>query len=110
VVYSKSFAAGTVSLGGNMQSPAAGAENNYFVVGKQTTASATGLITNITTTTGRSYTHTEMAVRAKIYTDRTYQVTGVPASLAGASLVQTANDDKKYAGSTQVSFSLSQSA
>jgi hypothetical protein len=33
-LYSKTFAAGTVSLGGNLQSPAAGAQNNYFVVAK----------------------------------------------------------------------------
>jgi hypothetical protein len=68
------------------------------------------LISNITTTTGRSYTQTELAVGVKAYTDRTYQVTSVPSSLAGASLIQTANDDKKYTGSTQVSFSLSSSA
>ncbi len=31
-VYRKTFAAGTVSLGGNMVSPSSGAENNYFVL------------------------------------------------------------------------------
>ncbi|WP_439882672.1 InlB B-repeat-containing protein [Pontibacter sp. MBLB2868] len=31
-LYSKAFPAGTVTLGGNYQSPAAGAENNYFVI------------------------------------------------------------------------------
>ena len=44
------------------------------------------------------------------YTDRTYQVTSVPASLAGASLIQTANDDKRYTGATLLTFTLSQSA
>ncbi|MBF9254833.1 T9SS type A sorting domain-containing protein [Pontibacter sp. 172403-2] len=33
-LYSKSFPAGVVRLGGNMMSPAAGAQNNYFVVAK----------------------------------------------------------------------------
>ncbi|MCJ8164434.1 putative Ig domain-containing protein [Pontibacter sp. E15-1] len=33
-LYSKAFPAGAVSLGGNLQSPAVGAQNNYFVLAK----------------------------------------------------------------------------
>ncbi|QNF34136.1 hypothetical protein HUW51_15920 [Adhaeribacter swui] len=36
-VYSKTFAAGTVSLGGNLASPAVGSKNTYIVVVKPTT-------------------------------------------------------------------------
>jgi len=185
-LYSKTFPAGSVTLGGNLQSPAAGALNNYFVMGKagqaqetsytlnvsstgsgsvtkspnQTTyaagASVTltaapstgyqftgwggaasgstnpltvtmnssksitatftqvqqagGLITNASATSGRSYTVADLAVGVRAYTDRTYQLTSVPASLAGAELVQAANDDKTSTSSGLLTFTLSGSA
>jgi hypothetical protein len=73
-------------------------------------ATSAGLVSNIIASSGRSYKLASLAVGVKPYTDRTYQVTSVPSSLAGASLIQTANDDKRYTGSTQLTFSLSQSA
>ncbi|MFT2011396.1 malectin domain-containing carbohydrate-binding protein [Pontibacter sp. 13R65] len=184
-LYSKSFSAGTVSLGGNMASPAAGAENNYFVIAKgetnntqynltvttsgngtvstnpnQTTftggtsvsltaipasgSTFTGwsgdaagtsnplqvtmnsnkvitanfaptqpsnsLISNISATTGNSYTVSELVAGAILYSDRTYQITGVPALLNGEQFIQTPNDDKRSTATTLLSFSLSQSA
>ena len=109
-LYSKSFAAGAVSLGGNLQSPAAGAETNYFVVAKAEQAPSAALVSNITASSGRSYALAELAVGAKIYTDRTYEVTSVPSLLTGSSLVRTANDDKRSTASALLSFELSQSA
>ena len=79
-----------------------------FSVVNQTTE--TSLISNITSSSGKSYALAELAVGVKAYTDRPYQVTGVPSSLSGASLVQTANDDKKSTASTLLSFQLSQQA
>jgi uncharacterized repeat protein (TIGR02543 family) len=183
-LYSKSFAAGTVSLGGNMQSPAAGAQNNYFVMAKaaeagqytlsvSTTGSGTvsknpnqtsyasgasvsltataasgyqfsgwsgdasgtsnpltvtmnsnkaitanftqvqqqtGLVSNISASSGRSYILSELAVGAIHYTDRTYKITSVPASLDKAPLIRTPNDDKKNTSSSLLTFTLSQTA
>ncbi|WP_347160005.1 Ig-like domain-containing protein [Pontibacter chitinilyticus] len=105
-LYSKTFPAGQVTLGGNMASPAAGAENNYFVIAKQ----AGSLVSGITASTGSSYTLVSLAVGAKMFTDRTYQITSVPTSLQGASLIQAANDDKWNTSSTLLTFSLDQSA
>ncbi|WP_162053456.1 malectin domain-containing carbohydrate-binding protein [Pontibacter pamirensis] len=183
-LYSKGFAAGKVSLGGNMQSPAAGAQTNYFVLAKATeagtytisvsttgsgsvskspeqtnyasgtsvslaataasgytfsgwsgdatgtanplsvtmnsnksivanftqTGTSTALVSNVTATTGKSYALADLAVGVKHYTDRTYQVTSVPSSVSGASLIRTANDDKTNTSSSLLSFDLSQNA
>ena len=107
-LYSKNFPAGTVTLGGNLQSPAAGAQNNYFVVAKQ--AVAANLISNITSGIGKSYLLGSMGTGITYYTDRTYKTTSVPASLNGAPFIKTANDDKRNAGTTLLSFELSQNA
>jgi hypothetical protein len=71
---------------------------------------STDLISNIVASSGRSYKLASLAVGTKTYTDRTNQVTSVPSSLSGSSLIQTANDDKKYTGSTQLTFTLSQTS
>ncbi|GAA4440123.1 hypothetical protein GCM10023188_37000 [Pontibacter saemangeumensis] len=109
-LYSKSFPAGAVSLGGNMQSPAAGAENNYFMVAKAAQAATGGVISNITASSGRSYALGSLAVGATHYTDRTYTVTSVPTSLSGAAFIRTANDDKRSTASSLLSFTLGESA
>ncbi|WP_162053454.1 malectin domain-containing carbohydrate-binding protein [Pontibacter pamirensis] len=183
-LYSKSFPAGTVTLGGNMQSPAAGAQNNYFVIAKaveagkyilsvsttgsgwvsknpdQTsyasgtsvsltataasgykfsgwsgdasgtanplsltmdsnksitanftqTESSTGLVSNVSVTSGRSYIVADLAVGVYHYTDRTFQVTSVPTSLSSVTMIRTANDDKTNNSSSLLSFNLSQEA
>ncbi|MHA6249030.1 malectin domain-containing carbohydrate-binding protein [Pontibacter sp. CAU 1760] len=51
-----------------------------------------------------------MAVGALHYTDRTYEITAVPAALAGASLIRTPNSDKRNTSTNLLSFSLSQEA
>ncbi|WP_161888012.1 T9SS type A sorting domain-containing protein [Pontibacter russatus] len=109
-LYSKTFAAGKVSLGGNKQSPAAGAENNYFVVAKAAQVSSVSLISNVSASSGRRYATGELASGSVHYTDRTYKITSVPASLNGAPFIRTANDDKRSTSYTQVSFELSESA
>jgi hypothetical protein len=48
----------------------------------------------ITTNSGKKYTISELSTSARLYTDRVYKFTRVPAGLAGAILIQTANDDK----------------
>jgi len=48
----------------------------------------------ITTNSGKKYTISELSGDARLYTDRVYKFTKVPAGLAGAMLIQTANDDK----------------
>ena len=69
-----------------------------------------GLISSIASSSGRSYVLSDLAVGVQPYTDRTYKVTSVPASLAGTALVRTANDDKHSTASTLLSFELSQRA
>ncbi|WP_202621794.1 malectin domain-containing carbohydrate-binding protein [Pontibacter russatus] len=109
-IYSKSFPAGAVSLGGNKQSPATGAENNYFVLGKAAEAPAAGLISNISASSGRSYILGNLAAGAPFYTDRDYTVTSVPSTLDGMAFIRTANDDKNSTASSLLSFNLSESA
>jgi len=107
-LYSKSFPAGTVALGGNMSSPAAGAMNNYFVLAKQ--EAATGLVRNITAGSSRSYILAQLATGVTYYTDRTYKTTSVPTSLKDSPFIKTANDDKRNASTSLLSFDLSQTA
>ncbi|WP_162054270.1 InlB B-repeat-containing protein [Pontibacter pamirensis] len=108
-LYSKTFPAGTVTLGGNLQSPAAGAQNNYFVIAKEA-ATSMGLVSSVTASSSLNYILADLAVGVNHYTDRTYQVTSLPSSLAGTSLIRTANDDKKSTSTNLLSFNLSQNA
>ncbi len=182
-LYSKDFSAGTVTLGGSLQSPAAGALNNYFVIVVPQTAAvqytlnvtasgngtvaknpdqptysngtsvtltatpATGLqftgwsgdatgstnpltvtmdankaiaanfsaapsfaITNLTTTSGRSYVLSTLYINNTVYTDRTYVATTVPANLNNAPLIKTPNDDKANKSASLFSFTINQDA
>ncbi|WP_161887880.1 malectin domain-containing carbohydrate-binding protein [Pontibacter russatus] len=68
------------------------------------------LVSNVSATSGRSYALAELVVGAKIYSDRTYQATTVPASLSKATLIRTANDDKRSTAATLLTFKLSQQA
>src|SRR5688572_2040205 len=72
--------------------------------------SQTPLITNVTTTTGRTYTVGQLVAGTTIYTDRTYQVTTVPAVLNNAPFIRTANNDKASTATSMLSFDLTQSA
>ncbi|MCJ8164146.1 InlB B-repeat-containing protein [Pontibacter sp. E15-1] len=182
-LYSKAFPAGSVSLGGNLQAPASGAENNYFVLAKAVDQAAqytltvsagaggtvarspdqpaydggtsvtltatpdqgyvfTGwsgdasgttnplavtmnrdkavsatfaqqtadLVSGVAASSGRSYALGQLAVGVAHYTDRTYTVKSVPSSLSGATLIRTANDDKKSTAAALLSFDLSEAA
>ncbi|GAA4431165.1 hypothetical protein GCM10023188_18470 [Pontibacter saemangeumensis] len=77
-----------------------------FAPAQQTTS----LVSDVVSTSGRSYALGELIVGAKIYTDRTYQATTVPAFLDRAPMIRTANDDKKSTSTTLVSFKLNQPA
>ena len=111
-LYSKSFPAGKVTLGGNMASPATGAQTNYLVLAIQTATSSTStaLVSSVSVSTGKSYTVTDLVVGKLMYIDRSYKITAVPSALAGASLIQTANDDKRNTSSSFIIFNLSQTA
>lgn len=118
-LFSKYFAAGTISLGGNMQSPEAGALTQYFVIGVGTYAASTStpvadtttdLISNVKTTTANSYELGTLNPGINYYTDRAYTIKTVPSALAGAAFIKTAEDDKSLASSTILSFNISQAA
>lgn len=68
------------------------------------------LVSEIKATTGRSYIPAELVVGTKIYTDRVYQATSVPAFLNKAPLIVTANDDKSSTSTAMLSFKVSQPA
>ncbi|WP_448702053.1 pentapeptide repeat-containing protein [Mucilaginibacter sp. AW1-3] len=48
----------------------------------------------ITTNSGKKYTISRLAIHNRLYIDRVYRFTKIPAALAGSMLIQTANDDK----------------
>ena len=73
-------------------------------------STAANLISNISSSSGRSYVLAELAVGALHYTDRTYKITSVSASLDKAPFIRTPNDDKKSAASSLLSFELSEQA
>jgi len=81
-----------------------------FTVVNQAPESSQALVSSVSANTGNSYTVTGLAVGKLMYTDRTYKITTVPYSLAGASLIQTANNDKWNTSSSMLSFNLSQPA
>lgn len=66
------------------------------------------LVSNIVTTTSRTYNLSKLYVGNTVYTDRTYQATSVPAFLDNAPLIRTANDDKYVKSATALSFNVSQ--
>lgn len=109
-LYSKTFPAGKVSLGGNMASPSAGSQTNYFVVAKQSVTTGSNLISNVSSTSGKAYNIASMGVGVNAYSDRVYKITNVPSLLSGTSFIQTPNDDKNLTSGTALSFSLNQSA
>ena len=75
-----------------------------------TVRSATSLITNVTSLTGRSYILGKLAVGTAVYSDRAYQVTAVPAFLNEAPFIKTPNDDKANKATEALSFNLTQNA
>jgi hypothetical protein len=68
------------------------------------------LITNIASTTGRTYTLGKLVTGTTYYTDRTYTTKSVPGELNNAEFIKTPNDDKFNNTNNLFSFTLNQSA
>ncbi len=107
-LYGKEFPAGKVSLGGNMFAPAAGAQNNYFVLVSEKTQES--VIKELTTSTNKVYILSELLVGVNYYTDRSYEVLTVPGHLNGLPFIKVPNDDKKSTSARMLSFELTQPA
>lgn len=107
-LYKKDYSAGTITLGGNLASPAAGALTGYFVIGKDSVQPA--LISNISATSGRTYALADLVVGALLYTDRVYPATSLPSFLNNAAFIKPPNDDKTNKSASLLSFDLSQPA
>ncbi|MHA6248783.1 InlB B-repeat-containing protein [Pontibacter sp. CAU 1760] len=71
---------------------------------------ATNLITSVTSLTGRSYVLAKLATGVQHYTDRSYEVTAVPAYLQEAPFVRTPNSDKASKASEVMRLELSRDA
>ncbi|MDG2124813.1 MAG: c-type cytochrome, partial [Verrucomicrobiales bacterium] len=61
---------------------------------------------NITASTGHAYRTATLAPGAPVYTDRPYKIRNVPATLANAPFLQTANTDADAASGVTVTFDL----
>lgn len=68
------------------------------------------LITQVSAKSENLYTVTKLNKGRKLYSDRNYTITSVPAYLKGASFVQTANNDKKDVSDTFLTFFVKKSA
>ncbi|MDQ4139515.1 MAG: Ig-like domain-containing protein [Bacteroidota bacterium] len=71
---------------------------------------SSGFISNIQSYTGNGYSLSTLTNGISFYTDRSYQVTSVPASLRNQALIKTPNDDKYFTGTRAVTFKVSQNA
>jgi chitodextrinase len=67
-----------------------------------------GTAVSITGTTPSSYVWGALDVGGKVYIDRSYTYTDVPAAYQGLKVLQTANDDKGSTGSAFLSFTVDQ--
>jgi N-acetylneuraminic acid mutarotase len=68
------------------------------------------LITDITATTGKTYSLTQLHSGMVYYTDRAYTIADVPNMLEGIATIRTANDDKVNKSVSMLSFNLSDTA
>nr|WP_237488004.1 kelch repeat-containing protein [Hufsiella arboris] len=110
-LYGKKFSAGNVLIGGNLQSPAAGAQCQFVVIVRANSeSSADSLISNIEPFTGNKYELAQLATGTTYYTDRNYKIGLVPVSLVGASFIKTPADDKYNNSAKLLTFDLSQDA
>lgn len=87
-----------------------GSRSNVTYKGAPVLPASQSLITNVQSTTGEEYTPGKLTVNTSFYTDRSYQITGVPTYLNQASLVKTPNDDKRNTSNNVFSFELTQNA
>ncbi len=75
-----------------------------------TFGSAPALVTIDSVSTGKAYDTQPAQVGQTLFIDRTYTITSLSSSLAGGTLVQTANDDKHVTSSDLFSFTLARAA
>jgi hypothetical protein len=108
VLYKRSYAKGTVTLGSNVDTPANG--NMYMVMivpagtaspttdnTTQAVTSQTPAITNFSVATKKKYVVASGVLRvgSKVYIDRTYvTMSPLPSTVQGATYILTADDDK----------------
>ncbi len=126
-LFSKSFAAGPVVLGGNDRSNTS-ARSNYFVIAApisspitsgsgddsstpptEDTVASTSLISEITSvSSGRNYSLGTANTGNRLYTDRSYVFDSLPVGLQGTELIMSSNEDD-FVGDdvNHLSFSLS---
>ncbi len=74
------------------------------------TSAHSQIITNVSATSGNSYTLGKLVAGTTVYSDRTYEATSVPASLNNATFIKTPNDDKASKATALLSFTLTQNA
>jgi hypothetical protein len=108
-LYSKDFVAGPISLGGNLASGARGAASNYtlVIVGNGTSAGGPVVVSGLTVSSNKGYRVVpDLSVGGRVYIDRQYTYTNVPAVIDGAVHVNTANDDKAQSGTSFLTFAV----
>jgi Zn-dependent metalloprotease len=81
---------------------AAAVKDAFAKVDITITAPSDALVEIKSVSTGKKYALTAAKLNAKAYIDRSYTVKQIGANLAGGTLVQTANDDKKVTASSHL--------
>jgi hypothetical protein len=132
-LYSRGFVAGPVTLGANFASGAEGAASNYTVaiVGNGTPdggpagdgtpsggpaengtpAGGPVVVSGLSVSSNQGYQAVPgLSVGDRVYLDRDYTYSGVPAVIDGAVYVITANDDKAQSGASFLNFSVDRKA
>lgn len=73
-------------------------------------APVAALITNLVTTTGRTYDLRTATTGAAVYTDRAYTISSLSSALLNGTMIRTANDDKGNASANAMSFTVNSAA
>jgi hypothetical protein len=109
-VFRRSYGAGTVTLGSNMERLADGSMYHVAVVPRSTSA----LVSSVRVTSGTAYPVVSNGLKAgeRPYSDRRFTFASVPSALQGQTFLRTRNDDKNAsAGSSNfLSFRLAADA
>jgi hypothetical protein len=108
-IYSRDFVTGSISLGGNMASDAKGAASNYTlaIVGHGTPAGGPVGVSGLTVSSNKVYQVVPaLSVGHRVYIDRSYTHTDIPAVIDGAVYIRTANDDKHATQQEFLSFTV----
>jgi len=110
-VFKKTFSPGTITLGGNTNG-----DSMYVVLldtyatdgGGSTGTGGASATLEISASLPTRYKWNALAVGSKVYSDRPYTYTNIPAAYTGAKHLQTANSDKTIINSNLVSFTVNQ--